>query len=168
MKKIVSLFVVSAIIMNLCMTACAMGNGESSSTNVKATYNSGADAGKVYSVDISWSDMSFTYTDADTIWDASTHTYVATSDPYWSDGTITITNHSNAAVTATASYVAEAAYSDIDMTFSNESVTIATADNGVAGAAGTAVTETINVKPEGALAEGVTDVKIGTITISIS
>lgn len=168
MKKIISLILALVMIMSLSVTAYAVGSGESSSTDVKATYNSGADAGKIYSVDISWTGMSFTYTDADTIWDAATHTYVPTSEPYWSEGTITVTNHSNDTVTASASYTAEAGYENIAMTFSSASVTVATADNGVDGAAGTAVTETITVKPEGALAEGVADVKIGTITITIS
>lgn len=168
MKKIISLFLVLAMTMSLSVTVFAVGNGESSSTDVKATYNSGADAGKIYSVDISWAGMSFTYTDADTMWDPQTHTYAPTSQPYWSEGVITVTNHSNDAVTASASYTAEAHYEEIAMTFSSASVTVATADNGVDGAAGTPVTETITVKPGGALGEGVTDVKIGTITIAIS
>lgn len=168
MKKIISLALALVMVLSLSATVFAVGNGESSSTDVKATYNSGADAGKIYSVDITWSGMSFTYTDADTVWDPATHTYVPTSEPYWSEGTITVTNHSNDAITATAAYAAEEAYKDIAMTFSAASVTVATADNGVDGAAGTAVTETITVKPEGALAEGIADVKIGTITITIS
>ncbi len=168
MKKIVSLILAIAMIMSLSITAFAVGSGETSSTDVKATYNSGADAGKIYSVDIAWSGMSFTYTDANTKWNPQTHTYDPTSDPYWSQGVITVTNHSNAAVTATASYTAEAGYGDISMTFSNESVNVATADNGENGAAGAAVTETITAKPVGSLDKGVSDVKIGTITITIS
>lgn len=168
MKKIISLLLALAMVMSLSVTAFAVGNGESSSTDVKATYNDGADAGKIYSVDISWQGMSFTYTDADTKWDPTTHTYVPTSEPYWSEGSITVTNHSNDAVTASVSYTAEADYADITMTFSSESVSVATADNGVDGAAGTAVSETITVTPEGALTEGVSEVKIGTITITIS
>ncbi len=168
MKKIISMVLALVMVMSLSITSFAVGKGESSSADVKATYNSGADAGKIYSVDITWSGMSFTYTDADTKWNPQTHTYDPTSEPFWSEGTITITNHSNAAVTATSSYTAEAGYEGISMTFSNESVNVATADNGVDGAAGSAVTETIKAKPEGALSEGVSDVKIGMITITIS
>ena len=49
MKKIISLLLALAMVMSLSVTAFAVGNGESSSTDVKATYNDGADAGKIYS-----------------------------------------------------------------------------------------------------------------------
>ena len=167
MRKIVSLVLALVVMLSLAATAFAVGNGESASVPVKASYIGGADAGKVYSVDIAWSGMRFTYTDADTVWNPQTHIYDPVSEPYWSEGTITVTNHSNDAITATASYTAEPAYQDIRMTFSSASVEVASADNGENGAAGNAMAATITVKPEGALAEGTSDVKIGTITVEI-
>ncbi len=168
MKKIVSMCLSMMMVLSLSITTFAIGNGESASTDVKATYNSGADSGKIYSVDISWQGMSFTYTDADTKWDPESHTYLPTSEPYWSEGAITVTNHSNTGITAAASYIAESDYEDISMNFSNDQVNVATADNGVDGAAGTAVSEAITAKPAGVLDEDGVDVKIGTITITIS
>ena len=168
MKKIVSLLLATILVLSCGVDTYAIGTGESSSTDVKATYNSGSDEGKIYSVDITWQGMSFTYTDADTKWDPQTHTYVPTSEAYWSEGAIKVTNHSNADITATTSYTAESGYEDISMIFSSESTNIGTADNGIDGNAGSAVSETITAQPEGSLSEGVTDMKIGTITVTIS
>ena len=122
----------------------------------------------VYSVDIAWTDMNFTYTGAgEGTWDPETHQYSGSSEGAWtaSDDSITVTNHSNAAVKATASYQAETGYESTTMTFGNNEATVATA---VGTEVDSAPSATITVTPGGTLAESANGGKIGTITVSIA
>ena len=59
-------------------------------------------------VDLSWGDMEFTYSKDLGVWDFETHTYSNGAVGTWEafGNNITITNHSNIAVTATAAYTA--------------------------------------------------------------
>ncbi len=154
-----------------------MGENNSSlggnSHEVTATYTPGDSESTVYKVDITWGSLEFTYTDSSKgTWNTDTHKYVDAKEGKWSwvDGAneITVTNHSNAEVTATASYTPEAGYEAIGLTFDKNTIRLATADNGVDGAAGTSTSDTIIVTPRGALKKSETRVVIGTITITIS
>lgn len=173
MKKILSLILALAMIMSLSVTAFAaegITNGDTDTADVKGTYSSEVTV-TVYSVDISWEGLSFTYNGAfEGNWDPKTHEYENSTAAGWAagNGTITVTNHSNTAITATPSYKAVAGYETAGVSFSTAALEVATADNGVDGAAGSAVTETIVVTPTGSLPEGTDDVTIGTITITIS
>ena len=169
MKKLVSMLVAAALVCTMSTTAFAadqdgVGTG-SYSADVKGTYRSGA---VVYSVDIAWTDMSFTYTGAgEGTWDPETHQYSGSSEGAWtaSNDSITVTNHSNAAVKATASYQAETGYESTTMTFGNNEATVATA---VGTEVASAPSATITVTPGGTLAESANGGKIGTITVSIA
>ena len=145
------------------------GDGTGSySAEVKGTYNAGSSGAVVYSVDIAWTDMSFTYTGAgEGTWDPETHQYSGSSEGAWtaSNDSITVTNHSNAAVKATASYQAETGYESTTMTFGNNEATVATA---VGTEVASAPSATITVTPGGTLAESANGGKIGTITVSIA
>lgn len=173
MKKTISLILALALVMSLSVTAFAaegIGNGGTDSANVKGTYKATA-ASTVYSVDISWSGLEFTYNGAyEGEWNPSTHRYDNAAEAGWAEGngTITVTNHSNIGITAVPSYKAATGYESASMTFSTSSLAVATADNGVDGAAGTAVTGTITVTPAGTLPEGTSGAVIGAITITIS
>ena len=173
MKKIISLILALAVIMSLSITAFAVegvGNGGTDSADVKGTYKSTA-ASTVYSVDISWSGLEFTYNGAyEGEWNPNTHSYDNATKAGWADGngTITVTNHSNTGITAVPTYKAATGYESASMTFSTNPLTVATADNGVAGGAGTAVNGTIFVTPTGTLPQGTSGAVIGTITITIS
>lgn len=173
MKKIISFVLTLTLIMSLSITAFAaegIGNGGTESADVKGTYK-GTAASTVYSVDISWSPMEFTYNGAyEGEWNPTTHTYDNAAEAGWAgdNGTITVTNHSNTAITATPSYAAKSGYESAGMNFSTNALQVATADNGVDGAAGSAVTGTITVNPTGSLPEGTEGAVIGTITITIS
>ena len=172
MKKITTLLAAAALTCTMGTTAFAADqdgvNTGSYSADVKGTYQAGS-SGAVYSVDIAWTDMSFTYTGAgEGTWDPETHQYSGgSSEGAWtaSNDSITVTNHSNAAVKATASYQAETGYDSTTMTFGNNGATVATA---VGTEVASAPSATITVTPGGTLAESANGGKIGTITVSIA
>lgn len=170
MKKITTLLAAAALTCAMGTTAFAADqtgvNTGSYSADVKGTYQAGGAV--VYSVDIAWTDMSFTYTGAgEGTWDPETHQYSGSSEGAWtaSDDSITVTNHSNAAVKATASYQAETGYESTTMTFGNNEATVATA---VGTEVASAPSATITVTPSGTLAQSANGGKIGTITVSIA
>lgn len=86
------------------------GKGEGSyNIDVNGSYTAGAGVAKVISVDIAWDAMSFTYTDSSLgTWDPKTHSYINGTEGGWSDNksSITVTNHSNDAITATFGFTA--------------------------------------------------------------
>ena len=169
MKKLVSLLAAAALTCAMGTTAFAADQDGVSTgdytADVKGTYQAGA---VVYSVDIAWTDMSFTYTGAgEGTWNPETHQYSGSSEGAWtaSNDSITVTNHSNAAVKATASYKAETGYESTTMTFGNNEATVATA---VGTEVASAPSATITVTPGGTLAESANGGKIGTITVNIA
>ena len=172
MKKLVSMLAVAALTCAMGTTAFAadqdgVKTGDYTA-DVKGTYQAGGSGAVVYSVDIAWTDMSFTYTGAgEGTWDPETHQYSGSSEGAWtaSNDSITVTNHSNAAVKATASYQAETGYESTTMTFGNNEATVATA---VDTTVQNAPSATITVTPGGTLAESANGGKIGTITVSIA
>ena len=172
MKKLVSMLAVAALTCTMGTTAFAADqDGVSTGSypaDVKGTYEAGSPGDVVYSVDIAWTDMSFTYTGAgEGTWDPETHQYSGSSEGAWtaSNDSITVTNHSNAAVKATASYQAETGYESTTMTFGNNGATVVTA---VGTEVASAPSATITVTPSGTLAQSANGGKIGTITVSIA
>lgn len=150
--------------------ADGVGEGGSDSADVTGTYAEGTSSIPVYSVDIAWEGLSFTYNGGNEgTWNPDTHQYDGSTEPGWADdeGIITITNHSNVAVTALSTYEAEAGFESADMKFSNPSLMIGSADNGADGEAGNPVTEEITVTPTGTLPEGTDGEVIGHITVTI-
>lgn len=78
--------------------------------DVKARYKEVTSTPATYSMDIQWSDMTFTYTREDTnIWNPKTHTYETESQSGWesTQGSVTVTNHSNVDVQVTVTYLPE-------------------------------------------------------------
>ena len=133
MKKITTLLAAAALTCAMGTTAFAadqtgVNTGEYSN-NVKGTYQAGGASTTVYSVNIIWDSLEFTYTAAgEDTWNPATHEYDGGSEASWSGSkNITVTNHSNAAVKATASYQAETGYESTTMTFGNNGATVATA-----------------------------------------
>ena len=178
MKKLITVILAAAMLCTMSLTAFAAtvttGTG-SDSADVKGTYQAGTPGSTVYRVDISWGAMEFTYTDgAAGVWDPETHAYGTAGSGSWSSTTnaVTVTNHSNAAVTATLSYAPEASYSAISGSFAETSgtandgiLTLATAE-GTTAANPPSATATLNLT--GALASGTTNTKIGTVTVTLS
>lgn len=183
MKKTLALLLTLAMVLSLAIVPAAAATttnnittiGGTATHDVTATYktSSGSTGGStVYSVDITWGDMAFTYTAGSAgTWDPNTHSLTGGTGGAWapdtSDGNkITVTNHSNAGVTASLTYTAETAFSDITGSFSKTSLSLATA-------AGTTVanapSDYTTLSFFGALAsDTLTGTKIGTITVTLS
>ena len=145
------------------------GDGTGSySAEVKGAYQAGGSGAVVYSVDIAWTNMNFTYTGAgEGTWNPETHQYEGGTEASWTDSnaSVTVINHSNAAVTVTASFEALPGYETTSMTFGNNGATVATAEGTEFAKAPSA---TITITPTGSLAQTANGGKIGTITVSIA
>ena len=135
---------------------------------VKASYRSGAGGGTVYSVDITWGNMEFTYSEGSgPTWNPATHAYSSGGAGGWSHSgnTVTVTNHSNAQVTAELTYASEGEYGSITGSFDNANMTI---DTAVGTEFSAAPTKTAALTLTGTLNSTVTSsTKIGTITVTI-
>ncbi len=177
MKKKLALVLTLAMVFSLApLSAYAdtiTGLGGTATHDVTATYvagSSGGAGGTVYSVDIVWGDMAFTYTEEAGVWNPATHETTGAGGGIWkattTDGNkIKVTNHSNAAVTATFSYAADAGYGDISGKFDNTSLTLQSA---VGTQVSSAPSGSAELTLEGALASTVTtSTKIGTITVTL-
>lgn len=172
MKKTVSLMLALIMIMSMSVVAFAdetdVDTG-SYSVNVTGTYVAGTTGGTDYSVDIAWSAMSFTYNgEKEPVWDPQNHTYSEPekAEAHWSDGTgsITVTNHSNAVISAVPQYTQATGFEDAEMNFDTKRMYLDTAENGNVAKVGT-----ITVTPSGSLTEAARDgVTIGTITVTIA
>ena len=147
--------------------------GGTASHDVTATYttdSTGGAGGTVYSVDIAWGDMEFTYTAAAGVWDPVTHTITGADGGTWSatntgGNQIKVTNHSNTAVTATFSYAAASGYEGISGSFDKTSLDLATA---VGTEVSNAPSDSAALSLSGALAStATTSTKIGTITVTL-
>ena len=139
MKKKTALVLTLAMVFSLApLSAYAdtiTAGGGTASHDVKATYradSSGGAGGTVYSVDITWGDMAFTYTAEAGIWDPTNHTYTDAKGGAWAvdkegGNTVTVTNHSNTDVTAVFSYAAGSSFEGISGSFDNASLALKSA-----------------------------------------
>lgn len=148
--------------------------GGTASHDVTATYradSSGGAGGTVYSVDITWGDMAFTYTAEAGIWDPTTHKTTDAEGGVWTvdkegGNTITVTNHSNTGVTAAFSYAAAEGFTGISGSFDNALLDLPTA---VGTAVEAAPKGTAALTLTGALdSAATTSTKIGTITVTLN
>ena len=130
------------------------------------------DTSAVYSVDISWEAISFTFTESANVktWDPDRLAYVESetnTDGVWSgaDATISISNSSNAGVVVTPTWTKAQNGADVNYT---GAVTLGTAVGAGTEGANAATTGTITVsKPtSGTIASGVTT--LGTLTLTLT
>ncbi len=173
MKRIIGTILTLTMVMGLSVTAFAsetVGQNGSQSIDVTAKYSAAVTTPDVYSVDIAWEDMTFTYSEAGTMdWEPATHTYKENITAGWDkeSADVTVTNHSNVAVDVTFGYTPVETYG-ITTSLSNTESAVnlaAGAESNVAGAAHTTATLTVNGTPnENVTADGVV---VGTITVTI-
>lgn len=178
MKKKLALVLTLAMVFSLApLSAYAndtiSGVGGTATHDVTATYvagSSGGAGGTVYSVVIDWGDMAFTYTEEAGVWNPETHQITGAGGGIWKatntgGNKIKVTNHSNAAVTATFSYTPAADYGDIHGSFDKTTLNLATAvDTLVSNAPSGSAALTLS----GALASSTpANTTIGTITVTL-
>lgn len=90
------------------------------SHDVYVTYQAGTSSPTIYSVDIVWQSMEFTYTAAsEGTWDPETHAYTNKQNASWSfeNNKITVTNHSNAEVKAKFTYTSATNFGTVNGAF---------------------------------------------------
>lgn len=135
MKKISAVILTLALFFMTSVTAFAANTitavSGSDSAVVRGTYNAGGTVATVYSVDITWGSMDFTYTDASTgTWNPATHQYDNNSAAKWScsEGAdkISVTNHSNEGITVQLGYEPGTGYNGISGSFSDNNGTAIT------------------------------------------
>lgn len=173
MKKKLTLVLTLALVFALApMSAFAdtlTSDSPFASHSVKATYAAGTPGGTgtVYSVDITWGGMDFTYTAGDGTWDPTKHAYTNGGEGRWSseNNTVKVTNHSNAEVNVTLAYAAADGYTNINGEFDKSTISLATAVDTEVDAA---PTDTAKLTLRGALDSSVTaSTQIGTITVTL-
>lgn len=173
MRKLFSVLLVIGMLFAMSITAFAaapetVGKGGSKEIDVTAKYKSSTTTPEVYSVDISWSSMTFTYTETGTkSWNAANHSYDTSTQGAWdkTSATITVTNHSNASVDLVIAYT-PANDTGIIGTLANSTATLdAGAEGNYAGADSHTATLTISGVPSNRITfDGV---KIGTVKVTI-
>ena len=171
MKKLISLLLALAMVMSLSVTVFAAEGDVTGakageySANVTGSYVPGIEStGTVFSVDISWTAMSFTYhAEQAPVWDATNHKYSESTPAKWEgEGTITVTNHSNAKITAVPAYTPGAGYESANMNFGTDELKIASAESG------SEQVGTITVTPTGSLPKMDAAATIGSIKVTIA
>lgn len=141
MKKFACFVLALAMVFSLGISASAaspiqaLGGTDSNTVTVKVEASA---ATTVYYVEVSWDSLYFQYNFSGQNWDPTTHQY--SNSGGWTTGTenptanITVTNHSNAAVTANVKFVENEVEKDsvgmvdgVTASLSNNSIQLATA-----------------------------------------
>lgn len=182
MKKFLAIALAVVMMMALAVPAFAAEtvtkNNGSATISVSGTYTDGNAAPDVISVGIAWDAMTFTYTEGSAgTWKPDTHSYEGTTTGGWSTdtATITVTNHSNVAVTATLAW---AQNSDLTGTITGTfTETSGTADDKILELASAAEGESLNnvdKAPTASAEFGISgdaitaNATLGTITVTIA
>ncbi len=134
--------------------------------DVNVNYNDGTESPDVYSVDIIWESMEFTYNAAGTKdWDATKHEYVDNTTGQWDKDTanITVTNHSNLGIDVKVSYTATDE-SGVVGEIVNGEFTIDSAVGKATDAAELSKTASLKISGEPS-DKTATNLKVGTVTV---
>ncbi len=169
MKKLAAVLASLTLVLALGLTGLAAEvNG--GSHDVTATYKEGDKSNVIYSVDVTWGSMEFTYTSpAQGTWNPDTHAYDgAQTTGTWTceDGAnaITVINHTNAAVNVNLTYASAETYAAISGSFDKAELALATA-------AGTTVDQAPSASAAltltGELPASEEAVTIGSITVTL-
>ena len=122
----------------------------------------------VYSVDVAWTDLTFTYSAGTEKWDPTKHTYsISNDDADWTntDGSITVTNHSNADVDVIVAYAKAEGY-NVKVDVTNAEFTLESAvDKAVNAADAKTATLTLDTATS---TVPTADATVGTVTVTVT
>lgn len=179
MKKLLVVFLSAVLLLSLSVTVWAgssEGNLRTEEIPVTASYEASTEAAIIYSIDLTWGDMAFTYKASNPgTWNPDELTYEGSTEPGWTFSTATssdningnqirVTNRSNAGIYCDLSFatINDEIYGNISGSFSpHSSFFINSAQTGSASS------ETISLELNGTPPSNISDTRIGTITISI-
>lgn len=172
MKKTITILLALLMMATFSVSAFAASADKSENIDVKAEYKDNSTTTDEISVDISWGAMEFTYTvSGEKNWNANEHKYDDNTKAAWTakGNTVTVTNHSNVAVTTTFSFSPLTDYTGISGSFSNKTLTLKSAAGvGTDEASLKTLTGTTDLTLSGSLKSGtVQGTKVGTITVDI-
>lgn len=172
MKKLFSSLLALAMILSIGAGATAVTvdkNNGNQSIDVNAKFVKNSDEA-VYSVDVVWDSMEFTYNESNLKkWNSQKHEFEVDSQKAWvgDKNSITITNHSNVEIGASFDFAALPKFSGIEGNFSKSALKLPSAVNKAVGSE--ELTGKVEFCPKGALDKDVTEMtKIGNITVKIS
>ena len=166
MKKFFAISLAIVMILSLSITAFAASHvnalGGTKDLTVAATYTYTDNNTPVYGVDIAWTAVAFEFTVAQGTWNPDTLNYNADAAGVWDetskDVEITVTNKSNAAITATATFAGELATAEFDGAATVEAAEVGQEKTGT-------ITGTITINNDAVITEAAT---VGTITVTIT
>lgn len=179
MKKLLVVFLSAVLLLSLSVTVWAgssEGDLRTEEIPVTASYEATTEAAVVYSVDIIWGDMAFTYKASNPgTWNPDTLTYEGSTEPGWTFSTATsseningnqirVTNRSNADIFCNFSFAptSDGTYSNISGSFSPGSFFRINPAQ-----IGSASSEIVSLNLDGTPPSDIYNTRIGTITISI-
>lgn len=177
-KKFASIVLAMALVLSLGSTAFAASPdtvttvpGQNGDTiNVTGSMADNQSIATVYSVDIAWEDLTFTYTiDGTAQWNPADHSYSGQTSKTWSAGkTVTVTNHSNAGVNVALAFNKAdnaAQLGDYNGTFNTTNYALTA---GVEGQRENAPSQVSTLSMSGSLVKGTTNATLGTVTVSLT
>lgn len=169
-KSIFRVIIAFMLCFSMSVNAFAAEPGQTDSKDVTADYN-GAASEPVYSVEITWGSLAFTYNAENAgTWNPDEYVYEGATGESWAceagANRITVTNHSNAAVTAT---IANSGVKDgITLTWSKTKLELGTADNGKGeGGKGTPVSDYAELTVAGSITNTGASQKLGSVTVTL-
>ena len=143
-------------------------DGGSATQSVYGTYNAADDA-TVFSVDVNWGSLNFTYqAEVKGTWNAATHQYDNAIAEGWLDNDeayVEVVNHSNVAIDVAVTKNAEEIIADVGVTLTNTNYTLA---SGTTTTFATADSQKTTIEPYGTLTEEHNNEKIAEITVTIT
>lgn len=141
---------------------------EATKIEVQAKYEDATETDTVYKVDVNWGAMEFIYHESGSnVWNPDTHQYELAASGQWTStgDTVTVTNHSNEAVTANLEFAPAAAYTDLTGTFD---ITQLSLESAVGTTVAEAPSRTAKLTLSGSLPAGQTEFgTVGQITVKL-